>query len=237
MSDTEHLLKGIEGGIRQRASYSNFASRFVDKSTAMTTGLDGLRATLTALKDGSLKNTINTLTNELKTARESLLAHAEEGANGFVRKSNADASKFAEALTAYNKVENKFHDFLSGKINIGEGDGAKVSGAVKEAFNKAVLATGDVKSVMNGWFGKFQVDGWVETLKHNLKFWDKTVTQGRVPEVCFRAGGVAVGTVMTADAIFRSKSDDEPRSILTRVLEGLTGIGIAAGSAVLGAAR
>lgn len=168
-----------------------------------------------------------------------LKKHATFTPKGWVMNDGVDKDVFNTALKNLQDADTARHKFCSGETTHRMYDVEHTaSPELQKAYKEAMDATQEVSKVMNGWLGKLQVEGWRGALKHNLNFMDAAVMENRGKVVFGRVAGVGAGVAMVADAMFRSKSgDNEARGILTRIAEGVTGLALAGGSALAGAAR
>lgn len=232
--EVDGFIKGLEGGLKQRASYVQLVQKKPEITGGMSSSLKALEAALES--DSSDKQAINTLLGDLKKAEDALLPHVDAQTGRF---NGTNFQAYEEASDALRAVKVKLHDFFSGKeVEITPGTKQKASSELQTLYKTAVKGVDGVSRALNHVLADVTLRGPKATAERNLKFWDNAVTEGRKTAVFARAGGVALGAAMAGDALLRSReSDDTKRSGVTRLTELAAGLGIAGASAFAGAAR
>ena len=213
----------IVESVKNRASYPAFETKFSEQAKALQDAFQEF------LKQRGPYTAVRTIGGELQEHYEGAIKTLEN-----VKKlSKPDPAALKSAQEMLNNTSAALHDFYSGA----EVNGVKVSEELKTAYGKLGEAAEGAAKIMNGWFGKARVEGWGQALKHNLNVFDKATREGRGLQMGCRGAGALVGATMFGDALARSKSDGEARNLGLRVIEGLVGASLVAGSAFAGAAR
>ena len=220
-----------------RASYPQFAQKFSAESGALAKTQVALTAAMDG-QTGEVKQALDALRADAFKAGEALEKVASHTPKGFVPDQGVDAKAFEEAHGAVKKAHETLHNFLSGKTmhKVGEVE-VNAPEALSAVHGKFTEAVEGAAKIMNSVTGNVRVNGWMGALKDNFNFTKGAITKDRGLAMAGRGVGVTVGATMFGDALLRSKSDGEARSTFGRILEGTTGVALAAGSALTGAAR
>lgn len=243
-------LVDLKNSFERRVSVEN--GKFAEKYPTHLSDMHAAHAEFgtqvkTALLAGDQQGEVLTkLGTSFANTKAKLSRFAALEKNGWVHKSGTP-EEFRAAKEAYDKASTQYENFLAGKEKVkipgasGEVE-VGVSDAVKAAYEKASAATQKVKSVMDHMFGMAKVEGMGFTAKHNLNKFNVFSKEARIPtsnkDLAIRGGGMAVGAVMTIDALARGKDKEgEPRGGYTRLLEGLAGLGLVGGGLLAGHAR
>jgi hypothetical protein len=224
--------------LKQRKSFDLFDKKFKPEAGAVESALSALGAAQQGQTDGPIKEAINALYDASNNATQEIQKIATKTPKGWVAKADVKPEDFTKTHEAFTKAQETLHKFLSGDAAHKLGDvEVKAPAEITKAYGEVTKATEAASKIMNGLFGKVRVEGWGATLNHNLNFMDTAAMEGRGGTVAFRAVASTAGVGLIGDAVLRSKSGDEKRSVMGRVLEGLTGAGLLVGGALAGAAR
>ena len=233
-------LSDQQQAFKKRESYGKFTEKFADRAAALDKSLPEFNAAITAaLKiDDNHAKAIDSLARPFKQTQAELLKVAKLEKNGWVKVSGTD-EEYKTAFDAYEKATNSFENFLAGKEKVKLADGSEVgvTEALKASRETAQKAVDKANKVFKSPLGMLRFEGFAETVKHNMNFLDKTASKGRTLEFAGRYGAVVAGAGLTIDSFRGKTKDDEPRSVVKRIIEGGVGLAAIAGGMVVAQAR
>ncbi|MEJ0009881.1 MAG: hypothetical protein WDN72_04735 [Alphaproteobacteria bacterium] len=177
----------------------------------------------------------------LKTKAEQALAELSDAADrtayGWIKKDSKLDSSYTNALDKYKAAEAELTGFLSGTSTDSK---VEIRPELKEAYGKFRASKVKVDKVLDGWVGRLRLNGTDKLDKtfeqglNELKFWEEKPNH----VLAFKRGaGIFAGGALILDAGLRSrKSDEDPRNVVARIVEGGVGVAAIGGSLVLGRA-
>ena len=228
----------LKKSLEQRISWERFVTKNKPEVEAMEAAhqkFNELFLAISNAKDSPEAKVIAEMKTPFIKAKDELNKIADLGKTGWAKKEATGEKEFSTALKNYNDANDTLRKFLSDTEKF---KGVGVPTALKDAYNKMSEMTLKVTGKMDGPLGALHIDGWKATAEHNLKFWDKEIAQGRTAEFAMRGASVAAGAGLAYDSLARGvDKENEPRSVVARILEGATGVALIGGAALAGAAR
>ena len=242
LKDILHDLHARIDALSLRASYAKATERLKDEGN-IDAGVDAFKAELEKAPD-AVKTELAGLKTTLDEKLVQLTDVATKNDAGEWVANNAQRG-FSKEKTAYTHAQDTIKEFL--KKGKPEKDGVAkidVPQELTSAYKTLETRIDNVEGLMDGFLGHLRVDGFSAAAKHNLKnmnLFDKTITKNRGGELAMRYGTVAAGAALTLDAIARGTQkdkdkDNEPRSVIARILEGAVGVAAMGGGVMVGRA-
>jgi len=240
MSELHDIVSKDYAALQERASFAAFRSKFKDiklasKQEKFNTARDSFLAEPATEVQESVKTAFRTLESAAETAHQNLEAIAERSKNQWVLKSgHTDSEKLASLTEAYDVAQQDLSEFLHG------GSGHRLPPYLTEAYHEFEEAVDSAKGILNGLFGRAQIDGIQKAAQNSLKemqFWTEEAKKTRsigFAKCTVAAGGAAA---IAHGALADKSGDGEERSGMVRIGEILLGAGAIAGALAFGKAR